>query len=114
MIEKFEFTRPEYDPDTHFWLKVTDENHDKLKPMFHPGERILVRLTSTPEAGSKIILFDKETNEYNILICKEFNRTLKSLSCVNLSDKEILIKLPVVKPLYMFEIVKSESFNYKS
>lgn len=55
-----EFKDLEYDPDTHFYLKIDEEFGYSMMPLVNPGDYVLVSLYSKPKDGDLVAaLYDK-------------------------------------------------------
>lgn len=55
-----EFKNLEYDPDTHFYLKIDEEFGYSMMPMVNPGDYVLVSLYGKLKDGDLVVaLYDK-------------------------------------------------------
>ncbi len=104
-----EFRELQYDPDTHFYLKVDEEFGYSMMPMVNPGDFVLVSLYGKVKHGDLVVaLYDETKGALKIYTENENLPGVVVLTSYNQSIPPMLFKKEEVK---VYKVVLIEKNN---
>ncbi len=104
-----EFRDLQYDPDTHFYLKVDEEFGYSMMPMVNPGDFVLVSLYGKVKHGDLVVaLYDETKGALKIYTENESLPGVVVLTSYNQSIPPMLFKKEEVK---VYKVVIIEKNN---
>ena len=93
-----EFRDLEYDPDTHFYLKVDEEFGYSMMPLVNPGDFVLVSMYGKVKPGDLVVaLYDKTKGALKIYNENENLPGIAMLSSYNQSIQPMVFKREEIK-----------------
>lgn len=93
-----EFRDLEYDPDTHFYLKVDEEFGYSMMPLVNPGDYVLVSMYGKVKPGDLVVaLYDKTKGALKIYNENENLPGIAMLSSYNQSIQPMVFKRDEIK-----------------
>ncbi len=104
-----EFRDLQYDPDTHFYLKVDEEFGYSMMPMVNPGDFVLVSLYGKVKHGDLVVaLYDETKGALKIYTENESLPGIAVLTSYNQSIPPMLFKKEDIK---VYKVVLIEKNN---
>lgn len=104
-----EFRDLQYDPDTHFYLKVDEEFGYSMMPMVNPGDYVLVSLYGKVKHGDLVVaLYDQTKGALKIYTENESLPGVAMLTSYNQSIPPMLFKKEDIK---VYKVVLIEKNN---
>lgn len=93
-----EFRDLEYDPDTHFYLKIDEEFGYSMMPLVNPGDYVLVSMYGKVKPGDLVVaLYDKTKGALKIYNENENLPGIAILSSYNQSIQPMVFKRDEIK-----------------
>jgi len=93
-----EFRDLEYDPDTHFYLKIDEEFGYSMMPLVNPGDYVLVSMYGKVKPGDLVVaLYDKTKGALKIYNENENLPGIAILSSYNQSIQPMVFKRDTIR-----------------
>ncbi len=103
-----EYERIDYDPRTHFWLKIDDEYGYSMTPFLQPGDKVLCSIKAKLHPGDLVaVRWDKTKGAIKILGQSNIKDSV-ALASYNAAEMPIVLMGKDLEQIYKIVLIKKK------